>query len=290
MARLRHLDVEERTRGAGMTSPIRSIVHPTDFSDLSGAAFAHALAIALAGRCRLHLLHVDQPGAKTAEFPHVQRLLAQWGRGLESDSAAATAERLGVVVDNVRLSGQDAIGSITEFLQEHPSDLVVLATHGREGLEHLLKGSVSESVLRRSAVPTLFIARGARGFIDQINGDVGLRRVLVPVDLSPEPGRALAMVHRLSRLVAGTDVEVQLLHVGRSAPPIAAAAQRHLPPVILRSGNVVGTIVDTAIELEADLIGMPTAGHHGILDALRGSTTERVIRHAPCPVLALPTG
>jgi nucleotide-binding universal stress UspA family protein len=33
---------------------------------------------------------------------------------------------------------------------------------------------------------------------------------------------------------------------------------------------------------------MPTAGHHGVLDALRGSTTERVIRHAPCPVLALP--
>jgi nucleotide-binding universal stress UspA family protein len=32
---------------------------------------------------------------------------------------------------------------------------------------------------------------------------------------------------------------------------------------------------------------MPTAGHHGVLDALRGSTTERVIRHAPCPVLAL---
>jgi nucleotide-binding universal stress UspA family protein len=45
--------------------------------------------------------------------------------------------------------------------------------------------------------------------------------------------------------------------------------------------------VDAAIELDVDLIAMPTAGHHGVLDALRGSTTERVIRHAPCPVLAL---
>src|SRR5262249_55875488 len=35
------------------------------------------------------------------------------------------------------------------------------------------------------------------------------------------------------------------------------------------------------------LLGMPTAGHHGVLDALRGSTTERVIRQAPCPVFAL---
>ena len=50
---------------------------------------------------------------------------------------------------------------------------------------------------------------------------------------------------------------------------------------------MVNTIVDTALELDVDLIGMPTAGHHGVFDALRGSTTERVIRHAPCPVFAL---
>jgi nucleotide-binding universal stress UspA family protein len=52
----------------------------------------------------------------------------------------------------------------------------------------------------------------------------------------------------------------------------------------------VEAIVDAAIELDVDLIAMPTAGHHGVLDALRGSTTERVIRHAPCPVLALAAG
>ena len=53
-----------------------------------------------------------------------------------------------------------------------------------------------------------------------------------------------------------------------------------MPTVTLRSGNVVNTIVDTAIELDVDLIGMPTAGHHGVFDALRGSTTERVLRGA----------
>jgi nucleotide-binding universal stress UspA family protein len=39
---------------------------------------------------------------------------------------------------------------------------------------------------------------------------------------------------------------------------------------------------------QADLVAMPTKGHDGFLDVLRGSTTERVVRHAPCPVLALP--
>jgi nucleotide-binding universal stress UspA family protein len=58
--------------------------------------------------------------------------------------------------------------------------------------------------------------------------------------------------------------------------------------VILRTGDVVQSIVDAALEYDVDLIGMPTAGRHGIFDALRGSTTERVIRHAPCPVFAVP--
>jgi nucleotide-binding universal stress UspA family protein len=58
--------------------------------------------------------------------------------------------------------------------------------------------------------------------------------------------------------------------------------------VEVRQGDVVETILRTAAEIDADLIAMPTAGHHGIFDALRGSTTERVLRHAPCPVLAMP--
>jgi nucleotide-binding universal stress UspA family protein len=55
-----------------------------------------------------------------------------------------------------------------------------------------------------------------------------------------------------------------------------------------RSGDVVEEILAAAAECQADLIVMATAGHQGFLDALRGSTTERVLRHAPCPVLAVP--
>jgi len=57
---------------------------------------------------------------------------------------------------------------------------------------------------------------------------------------------------------------------------------------MVRTGNVVNTIIDVAIESEVDFIGMPTAGHRNILDVFHGSTTERVIRHAPCPVIAIP--
>ena len=54
------------------------------------------------------------------------------------------------------------------------------------------------------------------------------------------------------------------------------------------AGDPVATILVEAAE--ADLIAMPTAGRQGFKDALRGSTTERVIAQAGCPVLALPVG
>jgi nucleotide-binding universal stress UspA family protein len=56
------------------------------------------------------------------------------------------------------------------------------------------------------------------------------------------------------------------------------------------SGGVVDAIARAATDRSADLIVMATAGHRGVLDALRGSVTEMVIRAAPCPVLAVPGG
>jgi nucleotide-binding universal stress UspA family protein len=276
-----------------MTSAIRSIVHPTDFSDLSGAAFAHALRIALAARSKLHLLHVSQYDAEEAlAFPHALRLLAQWGLADEDDPPWAIADKLGIEVDNIRVKLQEPARAITDFLREHDSDLLVLATHGRDGIEHWLQGSVAEAVFRRSAIPTLFIAPGARGFVGQVSGDLQLRSALVPIDFSPAPGQAIESIQRFGRLLTGGGIAVHFLHVGDKAPPLRSRSAHpgDLPPVILRSGNVVNAIVDAAIEFDVDFIGMPTAGHHGVLDALRGSTTERVIRHAPCPVLALSVG
>ena len=270
---------------------IRSIVHPTDFSDLSAAAFAHALRIALAGRSKLHLLHVSQyDAAEALAFPHAVSLLSQWGLSDEDDPPWVVADKLGIEVDNIRFKLQEPTRAIVNFLSEDESELVVIATHGRDGVSHWLQGSMAEAVFRRSAIPTLFIAPGARGFVDQVSGDVKLRRALVPVDFSPPADRTVDIIQRFGQLLTGATIAVDLLHVGEAPPPVHAASSNApaLPPVMLRSGQVVQAIVDTAIELDADIIAMPTAGHHGVLDALRGSTTERVIRHAPCPVLALP--
>jgi len=275
-----------------MSSAIQSIVHPTDFSDLSHHAFAHALRVAVAAKSRLHLLHVTEGEETKAEgvFPRVHPVLKQWGLAEENETAPAIITRLGLRVSDVKIDGPTPVRGILQFLDQHACDLVVLATHGRGGVERLLKGSVAEDVSRRAAIPTLFVPTGARGFVDRVNGDIALRRILVPIDHAPAPARAVEAVRRFAQELAGNDVTMFLLHVGTSEPVLFNTSPdlEYPQPIILRSGPVVTAILQAAAELDVDLIGMPTAGHHGMLDALRGSTTERVLRHAPCPILAIP--
>ena len=101
---------------------------------------------------------------------------------------------------------------------------------------------------------------------------------------------ALGTIHEFISALSEQGAAIELMHVGVTAPPIRRISDGARMQATKRTGDVVGTILNAAEELQADLIAMPTAGHHGFLDAIRGSTTERVLRHAPCPVLAVPSG
>ncbi|HVZ50364.1 MAG TPA: universal stress protein [Pseudolabrys sp.] len=271
---------------------IRSIVHPTDFSEASADAFAHALRIALNAKATLTLLHVpDKPRSDDWDaFPHVRRTLADWGL-LDPNAGTDAIEReLGIAVRKVEMEPQSPLDGIRHFLRMHAADLIVLSTEGRQGAARWLSGSVAEDVARATRAPSLFVPAKARGFVDLRRGEVHLKHVLIPVDHEPKPAEAIGRIMSLAHLIAGENAEERLLHVGEHRPP---QVQRHsephrLLPVAVRKGDPVETILDVANDWPADLIGMPTAGHHGFLDALRGSTTERVLRQAPCPVLAVP--
>src|SRR6185369_492279 len=137
---------------------IRSIVHPTDFSDASAEAFAHALRIALAAKCKLYVLHVAVPDDKTGSgsFPHIREALARWGLMQANEVPAAVCDRLGVKISKVTLEPQSVVAGIQRFLDEHAADLIVLSTEGRQGVDRWLHGSIAERVARYARAPTLF--------------------------------------------------------------------------------------------------------------------------------------
>lgn len=269
---------------------LRSIVHPTDFSALSHKALAHALRIALSAECKLSLLHVAEGDSDNDEIalPWLHALLAQWDLVREGESATKTLSRLKIDIESVRLEPGDPAVGITDFLGTNRFDIVVLATHGRDGIERWMKGSIAERIFKQSETPTLFVSRGARGFVSDVSGLSHLRRILVPVDYSPSPEGAVAYARNFAQML-GDDAPcvLDVVHVGATYPQIINSPESPIC-IPVRSGSIATTIIDLAVEFESDLICMATAGRNGIVDVLRGSTTERVLRHAPCPLLAIP--
>jgi nucleotide-binding universal stress UspA family protein len=275
---------------------VSSVLHPTDFSAASETAFAHALAIAVARKCDLRILHVnpDLDGdADWTRFPSVRGTLERWGLLAPGSPRSAVFEQLSVAVTKVAVRGRSALTATLEYLDLHPTSLIVLATEGRHGPPRWIRPSVAERLGRRSHIMTLFVPAGARGFVSPADGSVSLRRILVPVDHEPHPHAALVSAARAAAILGAAPVEILLLHVGdpeRLPPcelPDAAGCEWRW---LVRQGDVLGEILGAAHEDEPDVIAMATEGHQGILDALRGSVTEQVVRRAPCAVLAVPAG
>jgi nucleotide-binding universal stress UspA family protein len=274
-------------------TPPATIVFPNDVTAANTSAFAHALTIALKTKAQLCFLHVrsesDPPPGKS-EFRRVRDVLVKWGALNQNAQPAAIETELGLRVSSVSVPAKNARTGILDFLDDHPCELVVLATHEHKGLSHWFDVSVEQGVLRKAHVMSLFLRDGAKGFVDAATGALALKKVLAPIDDSVDYIPALRRVENLIRRF-GSEASVQLLHVGERPPNLLDARGRALNlPLMMRTGPVVDTILDVARSVKADLIAMPTAGRHGLLDAVRGSTTARVLDDARWPLLTVPVG
>lgn len=142
-------------------SAFRVILAPTDFSDASSTALDYAVGLARATGATLHLFHAyESPLLELAPYDFA------FPRNLWDDVRKAAGEQLeawrarvadsGVVVEAHLTHGvpSDAIARVAG---EIGADLIVMATHGRTGLAHVLLGSVSERTLRTAPCPVLSV-------------------------------------------------------------------------------------------------------------------------------------
>jgi len=274
-----------------MTTPAPlTIVHPTDLSPDSEVAFAHALKLALAGRGRLKIMHVE-PEAMEVDwdnFPQVRATLTRWGL-LPPGSSREAVGKLGLGVEKIVFPGEKPASAIPDYLRQRPVDLMVLATHQRDGLDRWFAESIAEPLARRSRVRTLFVPGSHPGFTSLADGGVTLAQVLIPIDAAPSPQYAVHAAADLAQLLKQDQVTFRLLHVGDRLPVVGVPERAGwVWDKVLRTGDVVHEILEEAARQRTDVIVMATQGHRGFLDALRGSTTERVVRGSSCPVLAVP--
>jgi nucleotide-binding universal stress UspA family protein len=136
---------------------VRTILHPTDFSERSSCAFELAHALARDYGARLIVLHVAlPPRALYNHMPLEASKQEEYQRSLEDKLRWMRAPESPVPVEPVLKEG-DAATKILETAAEKCCDLIVMGTHGRSGLGRLLLGSVAEEVVRSAACPVLTV-------------------------------------------------------------------------------------------------------------------------------------
>ncbi len=220
----------------------------------------------------------------------------------------------------LRGSPGDELTSLAERLKV---ELIVLGTRGHTGLKRMLIGSTAERVVRHAGCPVLAVRRQGTQSRKQMTRpalkEVGLpgrtnpilpwRRILVPIDFSKTSLRAFETAVPLAqdcgaRLFLVSVIEPAAYAAGLEGVVLAIPdaelvedAKATLPKIAKRfipSGVKVTAVVDrgraydvitrVAEEKEIDLIVLTTHGHTGFDHLTMGSTAERVVRHAHCPV------
>ncbi|MCP9456281.1 MAG: universal stress protein [Nitrospira sp.] len=272
--------------------PFRRIFHPTDFSIDSHTALLHAVKLALAVRGELSVMHVDPDVTREGfeDFPRISPILKRW-KVLPPHTGEEDLARSGLAVIKLRAVAKNPTEALLHHLSEHPADLLIMATHQYDGLDRWQHRAVAEPVARGSRVPTLFIPMHVEGFVSKESGAISLRRVLIPVHERPNPQAAVDLTANLAALLGCERLTGLLIHVGRAetAPDLTYPMRKGL---VWRSmichGDTVDVILGMGEDFDVDLIVMVTSGHDSLLDMLRGSTTERVLRGARCPLLAIP--
>ena len=270
-----------------------SVLLASDFSAGSLTAFHHALKAALMAKSKFTILHVSpEAAAAWTDFPGVRETLERWGL-LPANSPKSAVPQLGIDVRKAIARDSNPVKSVVGYLETHPADLIVLATHTHEGRASWLRQSVAEPIARQSGQMTLFIPDHIPGCVSALDGSVSLNRILIPIAAQPRPQPAVAAAVRLAVRLQRPNGTFLLLHVGEAgATPVVQCPE--VPgwewKKVTRTGDVIQGIVDTASQEAVDLIVMSTDGRNGFLDALRGSHSERVLRNAPCPLLTVPQG
>ena len=150
-----------------MQIKLQNICVPVDFSDTSVAALKYAKALAEAFQARLHLLHVLVQWVPDGDFP----VSPQFYVGLEEsarkqlDAQLTSEEQTKYKAQLSLVSGLSEFVEIIRYAREKKVDLLVLGTHGRGPIAHMLLGSVAEKVVRKAPCPVLTVRHPEHEFV-----------------------------------------------------------------------------------------------------------------------------
>lgn len=288
---------------------IKKILFPTDFSDCAEEAFIEAVNLARQHQAELHILHAI---VLYSSFDSFGLNLAQAYEQLQAAAQSVLAKTVAdqqlndITIKQIIEPAISASALINSYAQNANIDLIVMGTHGRQGLTHLFLGSVAEAVIRTAPCPVMAIHK-----LKETKPTTNtIKKILVPIDFSEHSKHALIYAKELAQ---SYQAQLQLLHVierpplpafyswdaifsPESLPDVEAESKKALAnlsrefelstiatDIYVINGKASRDIAKFAEEHKTDLIVISTHGLTGLKHLLIGSTTEKVIRSAPCP-------
>ena len=283
---------------------IKTILCPVDFFPASDAAVMYAASLARNYDAVIHLLHVITPvAASTYEYAidTTEIMKAMEGSATREVTALKNKLKEAGVSSEFEVRVGDVYEEIKYAIEGMKPELVVMGTHGRRGVQRWFMGSTTEKLLRHSPVPLITISAAGE------NVSPRFRRILVTTDFSDGTPDALAYAFSVAQ---ENESRISLLHVvndvaadvsGNYRESLIQGVEKQLEdlvPAEARTWCDVDTRVETGVPyriilrtLEDEKIDLLVMNIHGkgMLDrALLGSTAERVVRAAPCPVMLIP--
>ena len=292
---------------------IKNILCAVDRSPSSLQAFGYAIALARWQKARLSLLEVieEAPPRGVTRAPKGDSVPTETRTTLERDlKRVLTARRASDVKVEIFMRKGKVVQEILAQAKASRSDLLVIGSHGRGGVQRLVLGSVAEKVLRLATCPVLTVRSGVRL---ARRSRSPFETILCPTDFSVAANKAVAYATRLAReadakLIVMSAVEWPfgedvmygaVADLRKSIESNASDALAHLlprpgngprPQAIVASGKASAAIVKAARARSVDLIVMGVSGRGALDVALLGSTTHHVIRGGSWPVLTVRTG
>lgn len=306
---------------------LRNILVPTDLSPMSIQAMEDTRKLAHTFNATIQLAYVHHqqyalgylgpvlaPGEPIVSFE-------EHGQATLGDELREVAHRAGLpssTTVHLRVGGS-AFHEICRLAHEIPADLIVMPTHGRTGLKHILLGSTTERVVQHSPCPVLVTRPRSGGLGASITEKLRLGRqksVLVPVDFSTASFQAVGYTIEFAERIGAKLLILHVAHLGdgltvqdlktfrfaRARKAARAEAQRRmeefLQPVkfrsveadiLIRFGKPPSEICTVADQRNIDLIITATHGLTGLDHLLMGSVAEQVVRRARQPVLVVPS-
>jgi nucleotide-binding universal stress UspA family protein len=301
---------------------IRNILVPIDFSKVSIEAIETAKRLGQRFSATIHLAHVHH-WQYPADFVGPVLSSGFLPESFQEDRDRQLAEQLKSVAKRAGLSPQEQthirtgaapFHEICKLAQEIPADLIVTPTHGHTALKHVFLGSTAERVVQHSPCP-VFVVR-PRKRKSETGRTSTAHTILVPVDFSScsreglqyaigfanEFGAKLILLHVTYLGYIYSSEGTALYNIPALQEAARKNAQRQMRQLV-RSVNFGRAKFETAFtdgspaldicafarDHDVDLIITSTHGLTGLEHVLIGSIAEKVVRHAPCSVLVVPS-